>query len=207
MDNRSFQSGAAGSAPSAPSSPSSGYPTNGNPGAGTPATIPGEYWYHQIGEELRHLIDAAGLTPSSATLTQLKSALDTLYGSTVSSAVQSASGVSMTSDVVANITSISLPPGKWLVSAQGSFHCTAGTPAYSGIAVSVSTTSATVDGMATSRLNFAAGTALYDPSLAVAAIPIEVAVTTTIYLVSAITIVTGTWKGYGQINAVSIVKG
>lgn len=207
MEPRNFLSGAAVSAPTAPGSPSNGYPTDGNPGTGTPATVPGAYWYHKIGEELRGLITAAGLSPSDGSLNQVKSALDTLYGTTISSAVQSASGVSMTSDVVANITSISLPPGKWLVSAQGSFHCTAGTPAYSGIAVSVSTTSATVDGMATSRLNFAAGTALHDPSLAVAAIPIEVAVTTTIYLVSAITIVTGTWDGYGQINAVSIVKG
>ena len=75
MDNRSFQAGAAALPPSAPGSPSSGYPTNGNPLTSTLATEPGEYWFHQIGEELRNLIAQAGLTPSNSDLTQLYKAL------------------------------------------------------------------------------------------------------------------------------------
>jgi hypothetical protein len=75
MDNRKFQSAASATPPTAPVSPSSGYPTNGNPATGTPATLPGEYWFHQIGEELRTIIAAAALTPDKANLTQLLTAL------------------------------------------------------------------------------------------------------------------------------------
>jgi len=71
MDNRKFQSAASATPPSAPGSPSSGYPTNGNPGTGTPATLPGEFWFHKVGEEIRTVITNAGLTPSDADLTQL----------------------------------------------------------------------------------------------------------------------------------------
>lgn len=80
MDNRKFQAAAAAGAPTAPASPSSGYPTNGNPGTGTPATLPGEWWFHQIGEELRGVITAAGLTPSHTNLTQLLGALTAGWG-------------------------------------------------------------------------------------------------------------------------------
>jgi hypothetical protein len=74
MDNRSYEAAAAGTPPAAPASPSSGYPTNGNPGS-TPATMPGAYWFHQLGEELRGIIAAAGITPSVSDLTQLLTAL------------------------------------------------------------------------------------------------------------------------------------
>lgn len=75
MDNRQFESGASASPPSPPASPSAGYPTNGNPGTGTPATVPGEYWFHQVGEELRAIIVAAGLTPDEANLDQVLQAM------------------------------------------------------------------------------------------------------------------------------------
>ena len=73
--DRVFESGASGTAPSAPSSPSTGYATAGNPTTGTPATKPGPYWFHQITEELRAIIVAAGLTPSASTLNQVLQAL------------------------------------------------------------------------------------------------------------------------------------
>lgn len=79
MDNRKWMAAAAGSAPATPASPSSGYPTDGNPGTATLATNPGAFWFHAIGEELRNVIAAAGLTPTLGTLTQLKAALDVLY--------------------------------------------------------------------------------------------------------------------------------
>ena len=75
MDNRKFESAASATPPTAPASPSSGYPTNGNPGTGTPATLPGEFWFHKIGEELRAIITDAGLTPSDSNLTQLLTAI------------------------------------------------------------------------------------------------------------------------------------
>jgi hypothetical protein len=80
MDNRSFESASSASPPTAPGSPSVGYPTNGNPGTGTPATKPGAYWFHQLGEEIRNVITAAGLTPASGTLTQLLTSLNNGWG-------------------------------------------------------------------------------------------------------------------------------
>lgn len=77
--DRIYASGASGSAPSVPASPSSGYPTAGNPGAGTPATKPGPYWYHMVMEELMAIITAGGVTPAPGALNQVKQALDALY--------------------------------------------------------------------------------------------------------------------------------
>lgn len=75
MDNRSFESGAAASPPAAPASPSVGHPTAGDPQAAVPATKPGPYWFYQLGEELRAVLTAAGITPDKGTLTQLLTAL------------------------------------------------------------------------------------------------------------------------------------
>ena len=79
MDNRKWMAAAAAASPTVPASPSSGYPTDGNPGTATPATNPGAFWFHAVGEELRNVIAAAGLTPTLGTLTQLKAAMDILY--------------------------------------------------------------------------------------------------------------------------------
>lgn len=76
--DRAFSSGASGSAPSVPASPSIGYPTKGNAGTGTPATKPGEWWYHMITEEIRGIIVAAGLTPTHTDITQLLQAIQAL---------------------------------------------------------------------------------------------------------------------------------
>lgn len=75
MDNRIFQAAAIAIPPAAEASPSTGYPTDGDPAGGVPATIPGAAWFNQIGEELRAVITGAGLTPSDADLTQLKKAI------------------------------------------------------------------------------------------------------------------------------------
>ena len=73
--DRSFYSGASGSPPSYPGSPSVGSPTKGNAGMSIPATLPGEWWYHMVTEELRGVVAAVGLTPSGASITQLLTAL------------------------------------------------------------------------------------------------------------------------------------
>ena len=83
MEPRNFSAGASASPPTPLVSPSVGYPTAGNPGTGTPATKPGPHWYHQIGEELRNLVLAAGLTPNDAVLTQVSQAVQILIAASV----------------------------------------------------------------------------------------------------------------------------
>jgi hypothetical protein len=75
MDNRQWSSGASGTPPTPPASPSVGYPTPGNPSLGIQSTKGGAYWFHQLGEELRVILTAAGITPDAAVLTQLLTAL------------------------------------------------------------------------------------------------------------------------------------
>jgi len=75
MDNRTWSSGASGTPPTVPASPSVGYPTPGNPELGQAATKGGAYWFHQMGEELRAILTAAGITPDPTVLTQLLTAL------------------------------------------------------------------------------------------------------------------------------------
>lgn len=80
MDNRVFETGAVGGAPTAPAVPSVGYPTDGNPLLGIDATWPGSYWFHQLSEELRAVIVAAGITPNHTVLNQLLLALQGGFG-------------------------------------------------------------------------------------------------------------------------------
>lgn len=68
-----------GSAPTAPAA-NPGYPTNGNPSTGTPASEPGEWWFHMISEELRAVILAAGGVPDHTNLTQVRDAMYALFG-------------------------------------------------------------------------------------------------------------------------------
>ena len=75
MDNRKWQSGASATPPDPEASPSDGYPIDGNPETATPATIPGARWFHQIGEEIRKVVEDAGLTPDDEDLSQLKQAI------------------------------------------------------------------------------------------------------------------------------------
>jgi hypothetical protein len=83
MDNRKFEADAIASPPAAPVSPSAGYPTNGDPSSGQNATEPGAWWFHSIGEEIRTVIEAAGLTPDHADLTQLSAAIDALIAANI----------------------------------------------------------------------------------------------------------------------------
>lgn len=78
MDNRKFQSGAAASPPTPPITPSNGFPTSGSPTV--PPTVPGPYWYHMIAEEIRAVIEGAGLVPDANNLTQLLTAIKRGFG-------------------------------------------------------------------------------------------------------------------------------
>lgn len=75
MVDRVYQRNATETAPQPPTDPSEGYPTNGNPAEGLPATQPGAYWYHMITESLRRVVVEAGLTPDHEDLDQLLSAI------------------------------------------------------------------------------------------------------------------------------------
>ena len=79
MDNRSFLSAASSIPPTPPSTSSTGYPIDGKPATGQPATIIGAYWFYQLGEEIRSIITAADITPSTSTLNQLLSAIQVLF--------------------------------------------------------------------------------------------------------------------------------
>lgn len=86
MDLSKYESDAGASAPSAPASPSAGYPSAGNPATGTMATTPGAYWYYQIQAEMAAALAAAGLTPATASLAQLRDVI-AILGSPVGSLV------------------------------------------------------------------------------------------------------------------------
>ncbi|WP_297813769.1 hypothetical protein [uncultured Methylophaga sp.] len=82
MDPRNYKSGAAASPPDAPGSPSTGFPTEGNPGSGVPATNPGPFWFYKVGESLRKIITTAGLTPDDGDLNLLQKAIVKLVSAT-----------------------------------------------------------------------------------------------------------------------------
>lgn len=78
MNNRKWRSASAATPPVPEATPSIGYPKDGVPSTATPPTIPGAYWHHQIGEELRAVIEGAGLTPDDTDLTQLRQAIQAM---------------------------------------------------------------------------------------------------------------------------------
>lgn len=75
--DRHLEAAYSASPPSAPAA-SPGYPTNGNPQTATPATEPGEWWFHMLTEEIRNVITGAGLTPDHTVLNQLTLAIQSM---------------------------------------------------------------------------------------------------------------------------------
>jgi microcystin-dependent protein len=75
---RYIKSGGAGAAPAPDAGATAEFPTSGNAGTGTPASVPGPYWFHMITEELRQVITDGGLVPDAATLNQLSAAIQAL---------------------------------------------------------------------------------------------------------------------------------
>lgn len=67
---------------------SPGYFTGGNPGTGTPATVPGFEWFNGVQEEIIAVIVAAGLTPDAGDLTQLRQAIAALVAPDASTTVK-----------------------------------------------------------------------------------------------------------------------
>ena len=79
MDNRKWLASADAAPPPVPAVPSTGFPRDTNP-----PTVPGAWWYHAIGEELRSVIAAAGLTPDINNVAQLRDAIVVLASATSS---------------------------------------------------------------------------------------------------------------------------
>lgn len=78
--DRHYVANAKATPPMAPVAANLGYPTDGDPLAPTPATEPGEWWFHSITEELRAVIVAGGIVPAFNVLTQVRDALYALFG-------------------------------------------------------------------------------------------------------------------------------
>ena len=73
--DRVFKSDVSDIAPQPPETPLIGYPKDGNPMTGTPATKPGEWWFHMMTEEMRNAILASGQTPDPKRVDQLADAI------------------------------------------------------------------------------------------------------------------------------------
>ena len=72
--DRCYLANTSETAPEAPAN-SSGYPTAGSKVTGTPATVPGPYWFHAVTEEIRNCVTGSGQTPDSSDLHQLYKAM------------------------------------------------------------------------------------------------------------------------------------
>ncbi|MDZ7804348.1 hypothetical protein [Thiohalophilus sp.] len=74
MEPRNYLANANDTPPGKPSSPSNGYPQSAVPGVNE-ATTPGPFWFYKVGESLRKVLVAVGMTPSDDDLDQLNRAV------------------------------------------------------------------------------------------------------------------------------------
>lgn len=93
MEPREWLANSSAAPPTRPVAPSTGYPQGGV----TP-TKPGAYWYHQITEELRALVAAAGVALDATVLTQLRQAIKRLTGGNVTTVNFAVSPFALTAD-------------------------------------------------------------------------------------------------------------
>ncbi len=124
---------------------------------------------------------------------------------TANSAIASGSAVSLTTATNANVTSISLAAGTWLVSAICMFG---GTPTVSGAQqASISTTSATHSTLGDNSVTAAWLTSPFTAAncpITIPAYQLVLGGTTTVYLVASGVFSGGTMTAYGRISAVKI---
>jgi hypothetical protein len=73
--DRYWQAYAVADPPATPDENAGGFPSNGNPLVGISGTVPGEWWYHAITEELRNATIALGASPDFTKTDQLATAL------------------------------------------------------------------------------------------------------------------------------------
>jgi hypothetical protein len=127
-----------------------------------------------------------------------------LVGEYIESSLLVGSAVNLTSDVAANVTSISLTAGDWDVSAIGRVHANNASTSFTQGLASISATSATLD--AVNQVNtFSAaavpGNGVNYAALGVPSTRISLAATTTIYLVCRAKFTVSTAQAYGVISA------
>lgn len=67
-----------------------GYPSDGDIDSGTPATVPGAYWFWMITAELLALIVGAGLTPNGSMLNQVFLAVQAMAAEAQEAAIEAA---------------------------------------------------------------------------------------------------------------------
>jgi len=123
-------------------------------------------------------------------------------GEIISSEIPSGSAISLTSGVGANITSITITPGRWKITAEASFIGD-GTTSVAQYQAGINTTSATYPAKARFRVissTFvpAAGVGIGGPT---GDLYIEVSANTPIYLVAGSTFTIGTFVAFGNIYA------
>lgn len=88
MDLQQFEKGAVKTTTTPPEAMTAGYPTNGDPATGIPATSPGAYWYYQLQAELENVIkNEALIQPDHTKLTQLASAINSMIDKKTNSLV------------------------------------------------------------------------------------------------------------------------
>jgi hypothetical protein len=125
-------------------------------------------------------------------------------GEYIESDIVLGSAISLTSNVAANITSISLTPGDWDVSAIGRIHSNNASTSFTNGLASISTVSATLnpaDGVAVSTPALVVGNGVNYCALGVPSARISISVTTTVYLVARSAFTVSTAQAYGKISA------
>ncbi|WP_233863469.1 hypothetical protein [Paraburkholderia adhaesiva] len=132
MMDRYWQSGAVPDAPAVPASNAGGYPANGNPAAGINGTVPGEWWYYAISEELRNVIVSLGGTPDYTQVNQLAAVLANEFAQTTQNIMGQLAKVATTGqygDLLGR-------PALAVVATSGQYHDLAGLPNLATVATS-----------------------------------------------------------------------
>ncbi|CAG9252425.1 hypothetical protein BDI4_340057 [Burkholderia diffusa] len=83
--DRYWQANTSSVAPSVPTTNAGGYPANGKPAVGINGTVPGEWWYYAITEEIRNTIIALGGVPDFTQVDQLATTLAQTFSTTTQS--------------------------------------------------------------------------------------------------------------------------
>lgn len=125
-------------------------------------------------------------------------------GEYIESSILIGSAISLTTNVAANVTSISLTAGDWDVSGLTRIHSNSASTSFTQGLSSISLTSATIDPTYNANIFCAAvvpGAGLNFAGISTPVARISVAATTTVYLVARAAFTGGTAQAYGIISA------
>ena len=116
-------------------------------------------------------------------------------------AVLVGAAVSLSTGVVANVASMSLTAGDWDLNGIVSYHSATGTTAPNDVLQGISTTSATVGAQGTFSYDYVAVAITDDPSYVAPVVRVNIAATTTVYLVTKSDFAVSTLTAYGFMRA------